>query len=73
MISRPNSQGICPNKTRICGGRSEDTQYCIKQEEKCPINDVRLVPLRLNRAESELSEFYNLDANFDIEVRRQAD
>ena len=34
---------------------------------------MRLVPLRLNRPESELSEYYNLDANFDIEVRRDAD
>lgn len=33
---------------------------------------MKLVPLRLNRPESEFSEFYNLDANFDIEVRRDA-
>ena len=33
---------------------------------------MRLVPLRLNREESELSEFYNLNPNYDIEVRRDA-
>ena len=73
MIPRPNLQGICPQQYRVCGGDSRDTHYCIKQDQKCPINDMRLVPLRLNRPESELSEFYNLDANFDIEVRRDAD
>ena len=34
---------------------------------------MRLVPLRLNRVDTEQSEFYNLNANYDIEVRRQAD
>ena len=72
MIPRPDIAGLCPNQTRICGGQSRQTQYCIKISERCPINDVRLVPMRLNRADSALSEFYNLDSNYDIEVRRNA-
>lgn len=61
LMPRPNLQGQCPNKTKICGGTKIDTQYCIKQDQRCPINDIRLVPVDFDRLNTEQSEFYNLD------------
>ena len=47
--SRISSNGQCPEGFRTCGKKWGEFDYyksCVKQSDKCPINDIKFVELR---------------------------
>jgi hypothetical protein len=71
-IPRPifpkNGTAYCEDQyRRICGGSDPFTQYCIDEEELCPITD-----LRVQKPDSNSDDFFNLNENFGFKIERDA-